>query len=357
MSLWPISKPVSTTVKNDGTASIDVSGNFTNFWAMVLATMQQVQNINGTLTPVGNPNWYMLNGSDTVTFGQGASAEVGPRLFGPKATISIRVTNGVPGAQITGTLQGSYSDKPNELLWQPVYTALPSAIFAQVTPVQGDIIDTINNAAMSTVTDNAIPIPVGTVSIGFLVASGVGAPPTQVVVTGAQSGYGYFNGLLGLSMGIPQWFPFTPLDTTVNWKVVNNTGTATSVNLLASPVIQPYNNPNSPGFIPQANKLVPINATFTSGVANAQNLSGSWNASQAAWLMGGTLGSDAMMTGVHVTIGNPNVAFFNVGSFTLSTTPAPLNYHGDGAYFGAPGLWMYTDTNGVVRGFISLMVA
>lgn len=160
--LYPIHQPFSGTVAADGTFSYSGYAIQTAGWALPFVTAEQAQmDTKGNLIAVGNPRWSLSIDKNKAAYGTGSSAELGPRLLPPKSTISVNMSNGIPGAIVNGIIQGSYSNLTNTSEVMANYTPSinPIAINSSSAPLETTI---ANGTSLASGGNATMTVPVGT---------------------------------------------------------------------------------------------------------------------------------------------------------------------------------------------------
>jgi hypothetical protein len=126
-----ISLAVTGQVAADGTFSQTFNRIAPGQWALVLITLQHR---NGTpALPVGVPNWNITVSGDNRGLAIGPQVEIGPRVVGPNASLTIMVTGGLAGASVQGSIHGIRAATLDEVL-STGYQPAPNQLTHGVAP-------------------------------------------------------------------------------------------------------------------------------------------------------------------------------------------------------------------------------
>lgn len=191
-------------------------------FAAAAVTVDNLTSSYVTLTDVGKvvPPWIY-----------GAVVPLPPGLTRASAKLTA-TTPAIPGPPVPVTQV--------TLIWTDVpLPADPGHLLQQVTTQQQNVQTTITATAGNSTTDQNIPIPAGTLAIGFGVYGG-GSLSTagSVNFTGDQTGIDYFLGAVASNSDGVQSVPFDATDTSITVKL-DQTGKAApaKIDVLAWPVV------------------------------------------------------------------------------------------------------------------------
>lgn len=178
----PVRIPISGKVNADGTFQIDTNAAvLQSYYSMLLVSIRHI--VNGTDT-VGSPRWSLLGGGQALDFSVGSAVDLGPRLFSPGETITIKGSGGQPGAQLVGVLHGTRGDNAQSLI-QGAYVPTPSTLGVQPTGTTSVLADlSTQPGGTSTVT---VPTPQTATAIGYVTYIIGNVFPTGLLVSGAQT--------------------------------------------------------------------------------------------------------------------------------------------------------------------------
>jgi len=222
-----------------------------------------------------------------------------PAIPGPPVPLSL--------ATLTWTDQPLPAD-PGHLLQQSQYGS-------QV------VIGTVKGNANTTVGPTTIAVPAGTMSIGYLVRADAGNDtPRTVIILGHQSGNEYATVTPLSNIGGPQWFLFAASDTSVDVTLTTNVSNPSSIDVLASPLVEVLD-------------IVQSFGTFV----NAQLFSGSGAA--------GPLTIDSPATGIlllGVSLADANPAPWQAAASSAGGTATPGALATDFTVIAAPGAGVAT---------------
>lgn len=243
--LAPLTVPVSGTVAADGTLSLPVTA-VKQMWAMLMASMEQI-------VPAGvlaaSPQWKLVINSATLASQFGQHVDLGPRPVTPFDIVSINLSGGVVGAQVTGAVHGLQSTLSGAAAVHELLTSgyVPNPNLLSLTTVPSVFGQVLKTSAPSFVASGSgtFAVSVGTQSLSIMSVPVSGGVNSTFKLVGANSGFQYYppfqlvtGPLTGLGtyeiVGVD-----SVTDPTINWSWTSAVGGAQTWFVSALPTAPP----------------------------------------------------------------------------------------------------------------------